>query len=60
MNDAGDISWHKSRVFISEVFLGEDIGLEKIEENFYHVYFSTLQLGEFDVSDMRFRPGLRT
>lgn len=25
VNDAGDISWHKSRVFISEVFRGEDI-----------------------------------
>lgn len=27
VNDAGDISWHKSTVFISEVFRGEDIGL---------------------------------
>ncbi len=35
VNDAGDISWHKSRVFISEFFRGEDIGLEKIEEDFY-------------------------
>ncbi len=29
VNDAGDISWHKSRVFISAVFRGEDIGLVK-------------------------------
>jgi hypothetical protein len=25
----------KSRVFISEVFRGEDIGIEKVEEDFY-------------------------
>jgi hypothetical protein len=39
VNDAWDISWHKSRVFISEVFRGEDIGLEKIDENFYRCDF---------------------
>jgi hypothetical protein len=59
VNDAGDISWHKSRVFISEVFRGEDIALEKVEENFYRVYFCSLEVGEFNVDDMRFRPGLR-
>lgn len=37
VNDAGDISRHKSRVFISEVFRGEDIGLEKVEDNFYRI-----------------------
>jgi hypothetical protein len=47
------------RVFISEVFRGEDIGLEKVEESFYRVYFCSLEVGEFDVGDMRFRPGLR-
>lgn len=57
VNDAGDISWHKSRVFISEVFRGEDIALEKVEENFYRVYFCSLEVGEFNVDDMRFRPG---
>jgi hypothetical protein len=59
VNDAGDISWHKKRLFISEVFRGEDIGLEKIEEGFYKVHFCSLEVGEFDVNDMRFRPGLR-
>lgn len=60
VNDAGDISWHKNRVFISEVFRGEEVGLEKIEDNFYQVYFCALQVGEFDVSDLRFRPGPRS
>jgi hypothetical protein len=59
VNDAGDISWHKSRVFISEVFRGEDIGLEKVEDRFYKIYFCNLEVGEFDVNDLRFRPGLR-
>ena len=57
VNDAGDISWHKNRVFISEVFRGEDIGLEKIENHFYKIYFRNLEVGEFDINDMRFRPG---
>jgi hypothetical protein len=58
VNDAGD--WHKGRIFISEVFRGEDIGLEKIEENFYRIYLCNLEVGEFDVNDLRFRPGLRS
>jgi hypothetical protein len=41
VNDASDISWHKSRVFISEVFRGEDIGLAKVEDRFYKIYFAT-------------------
>lgn len=57
MNDAGDISRHKSRVFISEVFRGEDIGLEKVDDNFYRIYFCNLEVGEFDISDLRFSTG---
>jgi Integrase core domain len=60
VNGTGDISWHKNRVFISEVFRGEDIGLGKVEEHFYRVYFCNLEIGEFDVHDLRFRPGLRS
>jgi hypothetical protein len=46
-------------VFISEVFRGQDIALEKVEDNFYRVYFCSLEVGVFDVNDMRFRAGLR-
>ncbi len=59
VNDAGDISSHKSRVFIRKVFRGDAIGFEKIEENFYKVFFCNLEVGELDVSDLRFRPSLR-
>jgi hypothetical protein len=30
VNNSGDISWHKGRVFISEVFRFEDLGFEMI------------------------------
>lgn len=49
-----------SRVFISEVFRGEDIGLEKVEQAVYRVYSCNLEIGEFDVNDLRFRPGIRS
>jgi hypothetical protein len=37
VNNSGDISWHKGRVFISEVSRFEIIGFEQVEEDFYKV-----------------------
>jgi len=59
VNDSGDISWHKGRAFISQVFRGQDIALEKVQDAFYRVYFCSLEFGAFDVNEMRFLPGLR-
>ncbi len=59
VNNSGDISWHKGRVFISEVFRNEEIGLEQIDENMYRVCFCNTELGEFNSSEMRFRPAIR-
>ncbi len=56
VNNSGDISWHKGRVFISEVFRFEDFGLELVAEDFYKVFFRDVAIGEFDVEAMRFRP----
>jgi len=56
VNNSGDISWHKDRVFISEVFRFEDLGLELVAEGFYKVYFRDIEIGEFDVEALRFRP----
>ena len=56
VNNSGDISWHKDRVFISEVFRFEDLGFESVAEDFYKVFFSDLEIGEFDVEALRFRP----
>ncbi len=56
VNNSGDISWHKGRVFISEVFRFEDLGMELVAEDFYKVFFRDIEIGEFDVEAMRFRP----
>jgi hypothetical protein len=56
VNDSGDISWHKDRVFISEVFRFEDLGFEMIGEDPYRVFFREREIGECDVEALRFRP----
>lgn len=58
-NNGGDITWHKGRVFVSEVFRNEEIGLEKMDENVHRVVFCNTELGEFMSAEMRFRPVLR-
>ena len=59
VNNSGDISWHKGRVFVSEVFRNEEIGLEQMDDEVHRVLFGNAELGEFNSSEMRFRPALR-
>jgi hypothetical protein len=40
VNTSGDISWHKDRVFVSQVFSFEDLGFEEMDEEIFRVYFS--------------------
>jgi len=56
VNNSGDISWHKGRVFISEVFRFETLGFEQVDEYYYKVYFRDVEIGEFDAEALRFRP----
>jgi transposase InsO family protein len=56
VNTSGDISWHKDRVFISQVFSFEDLGFEEMDEEIFRVYFREIELGELDVTELRFRP----
>lgn len=56
VNNSGDISWHKGRVFISEVFRFEELGFELVAEDFYKVFFREIKIGEFDVDALRFKP----
>jgi len=56
VNTSGDISWHKERIFISQVFSFEDLGFEEMDEDIFRVYFREIELGELDVSELRFRP----
>jgi hypothetical protein len=53
VNHSGDISWHKNRVFISEVFRFEDLGFELITPGFYRVFFRNLEIGEFNAEELR-------
>jgi integrase-like protein len=41
VNKGGDISWHKNRVFISEVFRFEELGVELITSGLYRSSFET-------------------
>lgn len=59
VNNSGDISWHKGRVFVSEVLRNEEIGLEQMDEDVHPVFFCDTELGEFNSSEMRLRPALR-
>lgn len=59
MNNTGDISWHENRIFISEVFRFEELGLELITPGFYRVYFRDLEIGELNAEELRFRSGRR-
>ena len=56
VNNSGDISWHKGRVFVSDVFRFETLGFEQVDEDFYKVYFRDIEIGEFDAEALRFRP----
>jgi hypothetical protein len=39
VNNTGDISWHKNRIFISEVFRFAELGFELVRPGFYRVLF---------------------
>ena len=56
VNNSGDVSWHKGRAFISEVFRFEELGFEEVDEDFYRVFFRDMEIGEFDAPVLRFRP----
>ncbi|MGF7183610.1 hypothetical protein HDF11_005143 [Tunturiibacter psychrotolerans] len=44
VNNSGDISWHKTRIFISEVFRFEELAFELVTPDFYRVSFETWRL----------------
>lgn len=59
VNNSGDISWHKNRVFISEVFRFEELGFELTTPGFYRVFFRDMEIGELNVDELRFRSARR-
>jgi hypothetical protein len=44
VNNSGDISWHKNRVFISEVFRFEELAFELIMPGLYRVFFRDMEI----------------
>jgi hypothetical protein len=59
VNNSGDISWHKNRVFIREVFRFEELGFELMTPGFYRVFFRDMETGEFNADELRFRAAPR-
>jgi hypothetical protein len=59
VNNSGDISWHKNRVFISEVFRFEEFGVELITPRLYRVFFRDMEIGELNSEELRFRVARR-
>ena len=59
MNNSGDISLHKNRIFISGVFRLEELGFELITPGFYRVFFRDMEIGELNVKEHRFRAARR-
>ena len=43
-------------MFVSQVLRFEDLGFELVEEDFYKVFFRDVEIGEFEVETLRFRP----
>jgi hypothetical protein len=54
-----NISWHKNRVFISEVFRFEELGIELITPGLYRVFFRDMEIGELNSEELRFRAARR-
>ena len=59
INNSCDISWHKNRVFISEVFRFEELGVALITPGLYRVFFRDMEIGELNSEELRFRAARR-
>jgi transposase InsO family protein len=44
----GQFAWKNHEVFLSETLMGERIGLERIDDRWYTIYFAQFPLGHFD------------
>ncbi len=55
VNNSGDISWHKNRIFICEVFRLEELGVELITPGLCKVFFGDMEIGELNSGELRFR-----
>ena len=56
INLRGGFSWKRENVFLSEVLIGEPVGLEPIDERYFTVYFAEFPLGQFDSYRLQMNP----
>ena len=42
------MSWHSRAVTISTVLVGQDIGLEPVDDGLWDLHFGPIRLGRFD------------
>jgi hypothetical protein len=59
VNNSGDSSWHKTRIFISEVFRFEELAFELVTLDCYKVFFRDMEIGELNAEELRFRAARR-
>jgi putative transposase len=57
----GVMCWHSRTIVISTVLVGEDIGLEPVDDGEWDLHFGPIRLGRFDERRWRILPaGMRT
>ena len=52
----GNMSWHSRNITVSTVLIGEDIGLEPIDDGEWDIHFGPIRLGRFDERHHRIMP----
>lgn len=51
----GQIKWEGGFVFVSEVLIGETVGLEPVDDGLWDLYFGTVRLGQLNERKMKVR-----
>jgi putative transposase len=52
----GGISWHSRPLSVSTVLIGENVGLEPIDDGIWDIHFGPVRLGRFDERRHRIQP----
>ena len=53
----GSIRWHGEFVFVSEVLVGEPVGLEEVDEGTWSLYFGSLLLARLRTGERKINTG---
>lgn len=58
MGSKGEIKWHGRSIFISEVLIGEPVGLEEQDNDWWAVRFGPIDLGAIEQKGRMHKPRL--